>query len=216
VTVVLHSRAKHGLDASLPTLARIAKMNLVPDPIHAIARASGWTCLIALVAGCATGPARAAPSEERRPAPPSESAPRPPAQAAPSASPAAPPPAPEAPGERLGWVNPARCLTSCTYAPSTSLVRIDNQGVADDAGAHQVDRSIQEPLRVLIAAAREAGHSVRIESAFRSYADQARLYRGTKQAGRAARPGHSEHQLGTAGGLPLPTSAASEGASAAA
>jgi hypothetical protein len=49
---------------------------------------------------------------------------------------------------------------------------------------------------------------VRIESAFRSYDDQMRLFGQIKQVGRAARPGHSEHQLGTAVDLRLPTSAA--------
>ena len=69
-------------------------------------------------------------------------------------------------------------------------------------------RSIEEPLRDLLGAARAAGHKMRIESAFRSYDDQAALFRRIKQVGRAARPGHSEHQLGTAVDLKLPTSAA--------
>ncbi len=80
----------------------------------------------------------------------------------------------------------------------------------DPAGSQLVDRTIQAPLRKLVAAAHAAGHKVRIESAFRSYADQARLFRQIKQVGRAARPGHSEHQLGTAIDFRMPTTAAIE------
>jgi len=87
-------------------------------------------------------------------------------------------------------------------------VRVDDQGVAAPAGAHLVHRTIEEPLRALVRAAREAGHKIRIESAYRSYEQQAELFRKTKQRGRAARPGHSEHQLGTAVDFRMPTSAA--------
>ena len=84
-------------------------------------------------------------------------------------------PAPEPPHETLPWVNPSRCLTPCTYDPQASLVRVDKDGAVDPAGSQLVDRTIQAPLRKLVAAAHAAGHKVRIESAFRSYADQARL-----------------------------------------
>lgn len=57
-------------------------------------------------------------------------------------------------------------------------------------------------------AARAAGHRVRVESGYRSYEYQAELFRKTKQPGRAARPGHSEHQLGTAVDLRMPSTAA--------
>ncbi|MBA3452795.1 MAG: M15 family metallopeptidase [Deltaproteobacteria bacterium] len=109
--------------------------------------------------------------------------------------------------ERLPWVNPARCALPCTYDPQARLVSVDNNGVLDPAGGHLVDQSIQEPLGALVRAAHTAGHKLRIESAFRSYDDQVRLYRQIKQVGRAARPGHSEHQLGTAIDFRLPTSA---------
>jgi hypothetical protein len=49
-----------------------------------------------------------------------------------------------------------------------------------------------------------------VSSAFRSYEDQVNVFRTMKQPGRAARPGHSEHQLGTAIDLKLPTKAAIE------
>jgi hypothetical protein len=62
----------------------------------------------------------------------------------------------------------------------------------------------------LLAAAREAGFRLKISSAFRSYKEQARLFRTIKERGRAARPGHSEHQLGTAIDLRLPSMKAIE------
>jgi len=85
------------------------------------------------------------------------------------------------------------------------MARIDGDGRVAASGAHGVDPAVVEPLGRLIAAAGAAGHRLRVESAFRSYDEQAELFRTTKQAGRAARPGHSEHQLGTAIDLDLPT-----------
>jgi D-alanyl-D-alanine carboxypeptidase len=105
-------------------------------------------------------------------------------------------------------VNPARCLSSCTYDPSSGLIRVNDGGERDARGRHRVAREAQPALRDLIEAARAAGHLIKISSAFRSYRDQARMFETTKEAGRAARPGHSEHQLGTAIDLRLPTSAA--------
>lgn len=116
---------------------------------------------------------------------------------------AGPPDAPPAP--RIDWVNPARCLAPCTFDPAATLVRIDRDGELDPAGAFRVDPSVVEPLGELIAAARAAGYRLRVESAYRSYDEQAEIFRTTKQVGRAARPGHSEHQLGTALDLDLPT-----------
>src|SRR5262249_26897532 len=69
---------------------------------------------------------------------------------------------------------------------------------------------VRAPLAALLAAARAAGHPLRIESAFRSYEEQSRLFAGMKEVGRAARPGHSEHQLGSAIDLRLPTGAAAD------
>jgi hypothetical protein len=105
-------------------------------------------------------------------------------------------------------VNPARCLASCTYDPAAALVRVNDGGERDGRGRHRVAKAAQPALRDLIDAARAAGHLIKISSAFRSYRDQARMFETTKEPGRAARPGHSEHQLGTAIDLRLPTSAA--------
>jgi hypothetical protein len=104
-------------------------------------------------------------------------------------------------------VNPARCLPVCDQTPP-DLVRVDASAEPDPKGEFQVSAAVQAPLQALIAAGRAAGHkSLRISSAFRSYAEQARVFRTTKEVGRAARPGHSEHQLGTAVDLRLSTMA---------
>jgi D-alanyl-D-alanine carboxypeptidase len=157
---------------------------------------------VLLLAGCATTPP---PPPPLRPTPAAPVAPTP----APTVT-LPPPPAPPAKrtGPRLAWVNPARCLPACTYDPSESLVRIDEAGEPSPTGAHRVVATAQPALRELIAAAREAGHPVKVSSAYRSYRDQARVWSKTKEPGRAARPGHSEHQLGTAIDLRLPTGAA--------
>ncbi|MES1157660.1 MAG: M15 family metallopeptidase [Haliangium ochraceum] len=106
---------------------------------------------------------------------------------------------------RLEWLNPARCLAPCTFTPGRALRRLNDRGQPDPRGKHRVDATVEAPLAQLLAAARTAGHALRINSAFRSYQDQARVFRTTKERGRAARPGHSEHQLGTAVDLRLPT-----------
>jgi hypothetical protein len=107
-------------------------------------------------------------------------------------------------------VNPARCLPSCAHDPSAELVRVNDAGEPDGHGTHRVSREAQPALVALLAAARAAGHVLKIASAFRSYREQARVFATTKEIGRAARPGHSEHQLGTAVDLRLPTTAAIE------
>ena len=113
---------------------------------------------------------------------------------------------------RLPWVNPARCLPSCAFDPGApgqdGLVSVNAKGEAEIRGRLRIHRDIVDPLRALLAAAQAAGHALRIESAYRSYRDQERLFATIKEAGRAARPGHSEHQLGTTVDLRLPTGAA--------
>lgn len=126
---------------------------------------------------------------------------------APPAPPAVAPPSTPA-GPRLPWVNPARCLASCSFAPTHELVRLNRQGELDARGKFQLGAQTQAALLMLLQAARAAGHELRLESAYRSYQDQARVFADIKEPGRAARPGHSEHQLGTVADLRLPTSAA--------
>ena len=112
------------------------------------------------------------------------------------------------PGRPLPWVNPARCLPRCAAEPDTPLTRLDDAGRARRGGKHRVSADAVEPLQNLVAAARAAGFRLRIASAFRSYKEQARLFRTIKERGRAARPGHSEHQLGTTIDLRLPSTKA--------
>jgi D-alanyl-D-alanine carboxypeptidase len=104
----------------------------------------------------------------------------------------------------LPWVNPARCLSPCTLDPTEGLVRIDASGAPDPQGPHRVAREILPSLRGLMTAAAAAGHTLAVNSAFRSYDEQAQLFRTIKQPGRAAMPGQSEHQVGTAVDLKLP------------
>ena len=111
---------------------------------------------------------------------------------------------------RLPWVNPARCLVACAADPGVALQRVDERGAPSARGKYRVAAPAAAPLAALLAAAREAGFRLRVSSAFRSYREQARLFRSMKERGRAARPGHSEHQLGTAIDLRLPSSKAIE------
>ena len=110
--------------------------------------------------------------------------------------------------ETLPWVNPARCLPRCAADPEVPLTRLDDTGHATRDGKQRVAASAVEPLQALLAGARAAGFRLRISSAFRSYREQARLFRKIKEQGRAARPGHSEHQLGTTIDLRLPSTKA--------
>jgi D-alanyl-D-alanine carboxypeptidase len=88
-----------------------------------------------------------------------------------------------------------------SYSPP-DLVSTGLAGINRD----QRVRAIAIPdLRAMATAARKAGFRLLVDSGYRSYAQQAALYRhyvaklGVTQARlRAARPGHSEHQLGTA------------------
>jgi hypothetical protein len=121
------------------------------------------------------------------------------------------PPAPDSgPSARLAWVDPARCLRACAAAPAGTMRRLDATGSFSPRGKHLVEARAAEALVALVADARAAGFKLRINSAYRSYRDQARVFRTIKERGRAARPGHSEHQLGTAVDLRLPTKAAIE------
>lgn len=110
----------------------------------------------------------------------------------------------------LAWVNPARCVPSCDFDPGAALRRVNDHGEVDPRGRHRVDAAALAALHELLAEARAAGQTLRIASAYRSYDEQARVFRTAKEQGRAARPGHSEHQLGTTIDLRLPTTRAIE------
>jgi D-alanyl-D-alanine carboxypeptidase len=77
-------------------------------------------------------------------------------------------------------------------------------GQADIGGSGKVRRFVIDDLAALAEAARQAGNPVRVVSAYRSYSTQQSVYRreverlGLDRARtQVARPGHSEHQLGT-------------------
>lgn len=86
------------------------------------------------------------------------------------------------------------------YRPS-DLVSVS---VASIDGGGQVRSFVIDDLRAMAAAARAAGNPLAVASAFRSYSRQKKLFQGyVAEQGydvaviESARPGHSEHQLGT-------------------
>ncbi len=152
-------------------------------------------------------------------------APAPAAAADPSPAPSAPAPAPApapafaagdplpacttaddpAPFRRYGeWASTlvdTRFALPRAYAPP-DLVSTSNAGTN---GGYLVRRLVIADLRAMVRAAAAAGVRIRVDSGYRSYARQAAVYAyyvdllgPVKGALRAARPGHSEHQLGTA------------------
>lgn len=93
---------------------------------------------------------------------------------------------------------------SAGYAPA-DLVPASSAGLTGSSGTKLVRSVVVDDLAAMAAAWREAGLSVIVESAYRSYANQAATFDSwvarLGYAGalvRSARAGHSEHQLGTA------------------
>ena len=89
------------------------------------------------------------------------------------------------------------------YAPS-GLQAIPAAWHAEGEAGQQLRGDVIEAMRPMIAAAAADGVSLRVESAYRSFSEQARTFAywvsvmGEAQARReSAVPGHSEHQLGT-------------------
>jgi len=102
-----------------------------------------------------------------------------------------------------------------SYQP-WDLVSVSRAGIS---GSGKVRKIMIDDLRALADAARRAGKPLAVRSAHRTYAYQAALFSSyVRRSGYAqaikfsARPGHSEHQLGTtvdfttAAGVPLRTS----------
>lgn len=96
------------------------------------------------------------------------------------------------------------------YVPP-DLVPASEAGVTGEAAARLVSAAIVDDLAAMLAAWRAAGLEISIESAYRSAASQAATFDSWARtlgyaAGleRAARAGHSEHQLGTALDLTSP------------
>ena len=89
------------------------------------------------------------------------------------------------------------------YEPG-NLVAVDRYAITTNRAGHRLERGIMPDLLAMIEAARSDGIELMISSAYRSYEYQAGLYRrhveqlGKEAADRvSARPGHSQHQLGT-------------------
>lgn len=91
-------------------------------------------------------------------------------------------------------------MVSKDYVPP-KLVSVSNAGIG---GSGRIRKAVIADLRALAAAAREAGNPLRVVSSYRSWKEQQVLFRREVERfgeirGResVARPGHSEHQLGT-------------------
>lgn len=135
--------------------------------------------------------------------------PRPSGAASPSVTPPPPASATGAPAPAVRYnadlhmiVDKQRALAD-GYSPP-GLQAIPAAWHAEGASGQQLRGDVIEAMRPMIAAAAAEGVSLRIESAYRSYSEQARTFaywvsvKGEAQARReSAVPGHSEHQLGT-------------------
>lgn len=93
---------------------------------------------------------------------------------------------------------------SADYVPP-DLVPASSAGLRGLPGSHRVRSIVIDDLSAMRAAWEREGLSVILESAYRSYASQAATFEAwAARLGRvgallrSARPGHSEHQLGTA------------------
>lgn len=113
-------------------------------------------------------------------------------------------------------VDPALVVLDRSYALSADyepddLVPSSAAGVIGTSGTELVRAALIDDLAEMAAAWEAAGLTIAIESGYRSYAGQAATFDawvarlGPSEAiNRAARPGHSEHQLGTALDLTSP------------
>lgn len=107
----------------------------------------------------------------------------------------------------LPWVSHSRCLRPCQHDPATHVVSVDALGQRSDNGPHRFDEAAQPALASMLREARAAGHAIEIGSAYRTHAEQAVMWASVTDVGRAARPGHSEHELGLAVDLDYPDEA---------
>lgn len=108
----------------------------------------------------------------------------------------------------LAWVNRERCLDPCGLEPE-QLVPVDRRGrLVGPKQAFRLRADVQPSLERWLTAAQERGFVVELSSGYRSYEEQEHVFMTTFEHGRAARPGHSEHQLGTAVDLRYDSSAA--------
>jgi len=118
-------------------------------------------------------------------------------------------PAPAATDEVLTVLDRSYALAPSSVPPD--LVPAAEAGIGGSSGTKLVRVSVIQDLAALYAATREAGLELAIESGYRSWASQAATFDSwAARLGyaaalvRSARPGHSEHQLGTAIDLTSP------------
>lgn len=118
-------------------------------------------------------------------------------------------PAPRATDEALLMLDRSYALPA-GYEPG-DLVAASEAGLAGASGMKLVRKVVVEDLSAMVEAWDEAGLTITIESAYRSYASQAATFDSwlarlpyDEAVSRTARPGHSEHQLGTALDLTSP------------
>ncbi len=118
-------------------------------------------------------------------------------------------PAPPVVDEALAVLDRSYALPA-GYAPA-DLVAASEAGLTGVSGTKLVRAVVVDDLADMAEAWTAAGLTIEIESAYRSYASQAATFQswaariGHEEAlSRTARPGHSEHQLGTALDLTSP------------
>lgn len=112
-------------------------------------------------------------------------------------------PAPPVADEALAVLDRSYALPA-DYVPA-DLVAASEAGLTGASATKLVRAVVVDDLADMAAAWKAAGLTIEIESAYRSYANQAATFEswaarvGYDEAlSRTARPGHSEHQLGTA------------------
>ncbi len=93
-----------------------------------------------------------------------------------------------------------------SYSPQ-SLTKLSSSIVNPAVPDVYVRSDIVAATNALVAAGAAAGHNFKINSGYRGYDRQARIYANPINAGIAAKPGTSEHQLGTAIDLSVPSPA---------
>ncbi|MCK9485957.1 MAG: M15 family metallopeptidase [Dehalococcoidia bacterium] len=112
-------------------------------------------------------------------------------------------PPPDVPDLHLLMLVTKTNALAADFAPA-DLVALPAEAVLPGGATLTLAEEAAEALAEMLEAARGQGFDVRVRSAYRSYAEQVSTYQywvavlGEAVAGqRSARPGHSEHQLGT-------------------
>jgi sarcosine oxidase len=104
-------------------------------------------------------------------------------------------------GNHAAWRSSTSSKTKGDYIGQIDLVRIIGQdSETHEAEIEHIAAATLAPYNALVAAAAASGHTIRLNSGFRTFAEQEELwdsYRNGKGA-KAARPGRSNHQNGIA------------------